>query len=303
MSTGTSRLLDFQDTSSINTKINARHADSETVTFLRDKEADAYGARRRVFSSMGNINVIVYADKKELIVDATNELFKLLLAKPNAVLGFATGGTFEPVYDCVTANYANAGVSFGLATGFNLDEYVRLPEVDEQSYHYYMWHRLYSKIDMLKENIFIPNGNARNLDEEIRNYDKLIAACGWIDLQYLGIGVDGHIGFGEQGTPINSRTFVIDLAESTLKANSRYFVGRTMPTRAITMGIGTILEAKKILMLAMGPTKRPIIDKMKELANADESVEALTLKIPALALMRHKNATVMLDSDAGASFL
>jgi len=250
---------------------------------------------RHTTRMLGKIKIIVYEDEQELIADAANELFNLLRVKPNAVLGLATGGTFEPFYAYVTSHYRDNGVSFREATAFNLDEYVGIPESDEQSYYHYMWANLYSKIDMKRKNVFIPNGNARNLEEEKRNYERMIKERGGIDLQYLGIGRNGHIGFNEPYTPFSSKTHVVGLTESTLEANSKYFVGRNMPTRAITVGIGTIIDARRIILIATGDSKRSIIDRVLKSGETEE--------IPATALMHHRDTTIMLDSKAGASLL
>ena len=242
--------------------------------------------------SIDGIRVKVFDDQKNLMQNAAEPLFSLLRDNPDANIGLATGSTFEGFYAHVAANFEKEGCSFKKAKTVNLDEYVGLEWTDPQSYHKYMLDNFVSKVDIRKENAFIPNGNARDLDAEAVAYDKHIQEIGGIDLQYLGVGVNGHIGFNEPGTPFTSRTHVVQLTPSTQEANSRFFVARDVPVRAITMGIGTILEARKVVVLATGFSKAPIVKRMFE--------EGVIGDIPITALKGHADATLMLDKEAAA---
>lgn len=238
------------------------------------------------------IKVQVYDDAKELISNAAMQLSALLKEKPSATIGLATGGTFVDFYTHVAATHKEDGYSFGAAKSVNLDEYVGLNWEDPQSYHRYMLENFFSKVDIRKENAFVPNGNAEDIHAEAAAYDRRIQDLGGVDLQYLGVGVNGHIGFNEPHTPFDSRTHVVDLTGSTREANSRFFIARDVPKRAITKGIGTILEAKKIIVLAMGSSKAQIIKDMFEVG--------MTTRIPITALKMHPDVTLMLDKDAAA---
>jgi glucosamine-6-phosphate deaminase len=238
----------------------------------------------------GKAEVALYDSTEELMADAAEELFRTLIEKPKAVLALPTGATFEPFYAYVASNYKERGVSFKDAVAFNIDEYVGLPAGDPESYHTYMRKNLYDKVDMRMENALLPDGNARDLDEETRRYENAIMSQGGIDLEYLGIGVNGHIGFNEPGTPFSSRTHVVELAASTQKANSMYFLGRHTPKRAITLGIGTLMEARRVILMATGERKRDIIGRMLK--------SGKTERIPASALADNGNAKILIDSGA-----
>jgi len=214
--------------------------------------------------------------------------------KPDLVLGLATGSTPIGLYQNLIAEYKNNNISFRRVVTFNLDEYVGLDGNDPNSYRYFMDHQLFNHIDIDKNNTFIPNGTAENIEEECKNYEALIKKFGGIDLQILGIGRNGHIGFNEPGSPFNSRTQYIRLAESTRQANSRFFPSLDdVPTHAITMGIGTILEAKEILLLISGKGKQEAVRRLfTEEPNED---------FPASAIKTHPKVFVFVDEDALAS--
>jgi glucosamine-6-phosphate deaminase len=241
----------------------------------------------------GKAKVLLYEDADELVADAAEELFGMLIKKPKAVLALPTGATYEPFYAYVAANYERRRASFREATAFNIDEYVGIPADDPQSYSGYMRRNLYSKIDMQKSNAFLPDGNAKDLGAEAAAYEKRIEGRGGIDLEYLGIGVNGHIGFNEPGTPFGSRTRAVELTESTKDANSKYFKGGRTPSKALTLGIGTMMEARKVILIATGESKQEIIGKML--------LYGKTENIPASALADHENATIMIDSRAAPS--
>jgi len=209
----------------------------------------------------------------------------------NPVLGLATGSTPEGLYQRIIEKYEQKEISFQNAMTFNLDEYVGLAKDDPNSYYHYMNEKLFKHIDIPKEHIHIPNGTADDLEKECNDYEQLILAQNHIDLQLLGLGVNGHIGFNEPGTPFSSRTSVVDLVESTINANARFFDSiDDVPTQAISMGIKTIMESQEIILLASGESKAEAIAK---LINGEVSEE-----FPASILKNHKRVTVIADEAA-----
>jgi glucosamine-6-phosphate deaminase len=249
----------------------------------------------QIRKNLRNSNFIVFDKRNDLLESAAKYLFKLLKSKRNPVIGLATGNTFEPFYHYISSNYKKFGCSFKNATTFNLDEYVGLSETDMNSYHYYMNAHLFSKIDINPSNTFLPDGSSKDLKTEVLSYEKLICENNGIDLQFLGIGTNGHIGFNEPGTNPASITHVVDLSESTITTNSKYFKNKNMPRRAITMGISTILSSKQIVLIATGNSKRNIINKLIS--------GKITQEVPASFLIDHKNTTIMLDKSAGKDLI
>ncbi len=238
------------------------------------------------------IRVLVYKNTSDLFKDAANELFETLRKKPDANIGLATGATFLPFYKYVSSKYKIARASFSKVNTFNLDEYVGLGRNDPNSYFTYMRTNLFSKIDIDQENANVPDGSSKDPKAEASGYERKIARLGGIDLQYLGIGQNGHIGFNEPGTPFGSKTHVVRLCASTIRQNSKYFGNGKMPRSAITMGIKTINSANKIVVIAVGKAKASIVKK------------ALTCKpnkkIPASSLKRNANVTFMLDNKSAS---
>ena len=241
-----------------------------------------------VARKIDGLEVFIYKDAQQVTERAANEMIAALKAAPEPKLGLATGGTFEPIYAAVAELAGKRDCSFSRATTFNLDEYVGLPPEDPQSYHHYMHHHFFSKVDMPTDREFLPDGMQVDPKRAAAEYDDLIGKNGGIDVQFLGLGVNGHIGFNEPKTPFDSRTHVVELTESTLQANSRYFQDRKMPTEAITMGIGTILESRRVVLVATGAAKAPIIRKIFEVEMTEE--------ILATALKGHPNAVILLDA-------
>jgi glucosamine-6-phosphate deaminase len=212
--------------------------------------------------------------------------------KPNLVLGLATGGTPVGTYRELVKMYKNGEVDFSRVITFNLDEYLGLSPDDERSYHYYMYSNFFNHVNVKPENIHIPNGVAEDIDEECRRYDEAIEKAGGIDLQLLGIGVNGHIGFNEPGDELLTATHVTNLAPDTIKANARFFESiDEVPKKAITVGLGTIMKAKKIILLASGREKAKI---MAELLDED----AVSTKVPASFLLLHRDVTIIMDEEA-----
>jgi glucosamine-6-phosphate deaminase len=214
-----------------------------------------------------------------------------LRAKPDLVLGLATGSTMERVYRRLVQMHHSEKLDFSRCRTFNLDEYVGLAPADPNSYRYYMDQHLFKQVNVKPENTHLPIGNAADLDAECRHYEKLIQEAGGIDLQLLGIGKSGHIGFNEPLSALRSRTRVKALTPTTLQQNAQYFGGEDkMPRRAITMGVGTILESRRCLLLATGVSKAEVLAKAVE--------GPITSMISASSLQWHPRCTVVVDDAA-----
>lgn len=221
---------------------------------------------------------------------AADRYVQLLKRKPDAVLGFATGSTPLQLYAELTRRYQAGDVSFQKATTFNLDEYVGLGGGNQQSYRYFMNENLFSKIDIPIENTHVPNG-IDCTKESVTVYDDQINAIGGIDLQLLGIGRNGHIGFNEPGTPFGSITHIVNLSRSTREANARFFASvDDVPKQAVSMGIKTVMNARAILLFAQGEEKAEIV--------RDALYGPVTENVPASVLQLHPDVELYLDFDA-----
>lgn len=217
-----------------------------------------------------------------------------LVDKPRFVLGLATGRTMERVYGKLAVLHRETGLDFSDCTTFNLDEYVGLAVDDPGSYQFYMRRHLFDRVNLNPAKTHVPDGADSDLESVCHRYEAAIAEVGGIDLQLLGIGNDGHIGFNEPLSSFRSRTRVVSLTPATIKQNAGLFATpELMPRRAITMGVGTILDAKRCVMLATGAGKAEIV------AAAVEG--PMTAMVSASALQWHPNCTVILDEDAGAA--
>jgi glucosamine-6-phosphate deaminase len=216
---------------------------------------------------------------------------KELRAHPSSVLGLATGRTMDAVYKRLVQMRRKEHLDFSLCRTFNLDEYVGLAPDDPHSYRYYMNERLFDHVNIDKRNTNLPNGMAEDLEEESRQYEEKMKRCGGIDLQLLGIGAAGHIGFNEPLSALRSRTRVKALSPTTIEQNAGFFgnAGK-VPRRAITMGVGTILECRRCIMLATGAEKAGVIAKAVE--------GPITSMISATALQLHARCTVVVDEEA-----
>jgi len=238
----------------------------------------------------------------ELIIRPDKDAAALLVARivacevranPRTVLGLATGSTMEAVYRHLVGMHRDSKLDFSGVRTFNLDEYVGLAPEDPNSYRHFMNEQLFRHVNIDLRNTHLPNGRATDLGAECRHYEKLIADAGGIDLQLLGIGKSGHIGFNEPLSALKSRTREKALAPATVKQNAPYFGGEDkIPRRAITMGVGTILDARRCLLLATGEAKADII------AQAVEG--PITSMVTASALQLHPKATVIVDEAAAA---
>lgn len=226
----------------------------------------------------------------EYVHDRMVEQLSLL---PASVLGLATGGTPLPVYARLVGSYRAGRVSFKQATTFNLDEYIGLGSDHAASYATYMRHYLFDLVDCPAERRHIPDGLAQDIAAEAAGYDRAIAAAGGMDLLLLGLGRNAHIGFNEPGSDFASRTRAVDLTPSTIAANAQYFgQGVNPPSRAISMGIGTILEARRIIILATGASKAEAVRRVVS--------DTPTTDAPGSALQLAGNVTVVLDPAAAS---
>ena len=230
---------------------------------------------------------IIYAkDYSDLSRKAANIISAQVILKPNSVLGLATGSTPIGAYKQLIEWYNKGDVDFSLTKSINLDEYVGISNDNEQSYRYFMEKNLFSHINIKKENTYVPNGKAGDLQEECKAYDNLIQNIGGIDLQLLGIGHNGHIGFNEPNQAFEKTTHIVELGESTINANARFFDSiEDVPKSAITMGIKSIMQAKKIVLVANGADKKEIINKAL--------YGPVTPVIPASILQLHPDLTVI----------
>lgn len=237
-------------------------------------------------TTVSNIKWIEAVNYDELSKIAANIFKEELQKHPEMILGLATGGTPEGFYKELVEAYKAGEISFEKAQSFNLDEYVGINAANKVSYHYYMDQQLFNHVDMKTDNIHLPEGNTNDLQAAATQYDGKIEAAGGIDIQLLGIGVNGHIGFNEPGTSFALETNVVELTESTREANQIYFNSMDeVPTHAITMGIQTILNAKKVVLLISGASKQEAINRLRS--------GEITEDFPASALHNHSNVTVI----------
>jgi len=239
------------------------------------------------------MEIIVTTDYEEMSDRAAEIVIGEIKAKPNLVLGLATGSTPEGLYARLVKAHREQGLDFSRLTTFNLDEYVGLAPDHEQSYRYFMNRHLFDHINIRKDNTHLPDGLARDLGRYCRRYEQMIREAGGIDLQVLGIGRDGHLGFNEPGTSLASRTQLVALAPETIEDNSRFFRSKDqVPRFAITMGIQSILEARRCLLLASGAGKASALKGCIE--------GPVTSMLTASALQLHPNAVVIADEAAAS---
>lgn len=243
------------------------------------------------------MELVIEKDYEGMSKRAAEIIAKDLREKPNMVLGLATGSTPIGTYKELIRMHRADGLDFSKASSFNLDEYYRIAPSNPQSYHYFMEENFFKDINLPKERIHIPDSMAEDILAFCEEYDNTIMEYGGIDLQILGIGENGHIAFNEPSDKLFLGTHLTGLTSSTIQANSRFFSSiEEVPTKAVTMGIGSIMRAKKILLLANGKKKSKIIKDI--LLN-----NTITTQIPASMLLLHPNVTIILDSEAAHDFL
>lgn len=232
------------------------------------------------------MRLIKVADYAAMSRVAADILAAQVILKPDCVLGLATGSTPVGAYDLLIEKYKAGELDFSKVTTVNLDEYYGLPGTDDQSYRYFMNTHLFDHVNVDKSRTFVPNGLAADPAAECEAYDRRIAELGGTDIQLLGIGDNGHIGFNEPDDAFTGPTHVVDLKESTIQANSRFFEDISqVPTQALTMGMYCIMQAKRVLLVA-GANKKDIIDKAVN--------GPITPQVPASLLQLHPDVTIIL---------
>ncbi|WP_270180559.1 glucosamine-6-phosphate deaminase [Alkalihalobacillus sp. CinArs1] len=237
------------------------------------------------------MRIIKATDYQELSHLAADFFIERVKENPEVTLGLATGGTPRGTYQRMAEDYYKNHTSYSRVSTFNLDEYVGLPADHPNSYHQFMKTHLFNKVDIPAKQRHLPNGVASDITSECLNYERLIEESGGIDVQLLGLGSNGHIGFNEPGTSFHARTHVVELAQSTREANARFFNGiDEVPREAITMGISTIMKSKEILLLVSGEEKA---HALRQLLHGDVGEE-----FPASILTTHQNVTIIADQKA-----
>ena len=237
------------------------------------------------------MKIIRAKDYNDMSRKAANIISAQVILKPDSVLGLATGSSPIGIYEQLIKWYNKGDVDFGGCTTFNLDEYRGLTPDHEQSYHYFVHKNFFDAVNVPAERINLPDGAQLDAERECKRYDAAIKAAGGIDLQLLGMGLNGHIGFNEPGDAFEKETHCVDLTESTIRANSRFFESMDeVPKQAYTMGIGNIMAAKKILLVATGTSKAEAL--------YNSLYGPITPKVPASILQLHPDLTVVADEDA-----
>jgi glucosamine-6-phosphate deaminase len=233
------------------------------------------------------------SDYQDMSRKAANIISAQIILKPDSVLGLATGSTPIGIYRQLIDWYNKGDLDFNEVKTVNLDEYKGLAPVNKQSYHFFMNHNLFQYVNINKENTFLPDGMAQDSELECNRFDHVIEQLGGIDLQLLGLGHNGHIGFNEPGEAFEKGTHCVALTESTIEANSRLFApGEVVPSQAYTMGIQTIMLAKKILLVVSGKDKAEILNKAL--------TGPIVPYVPASILQMHPDLTVVADSEAAS---
>lgn len=230
-------------------------------------------------------------DYKDMSRKAANIISAQVIMKPNCVLGLATGSTPIGTYDQLVEWYNKGDLDFSEVTTVNLDEYKGLPRTNDQSYYYFMHQHLFDRVNIDPERTNVPNGMEPDAEKECGRYEELIRSLGGVDLQLLGLGHNGHIGFNEPGEAFEKETHCVDLTESTIEANKRFFASADdVPKLAYTMGIKTIMQAKKILIVVNGENKADIVERA--------FFGPVTPEVPASILQLHNDVTLVGDEAA-----
>lgn len=237
------------------------------------------------------MKIIKAKDYNDMSRKAANIIAAQVIMKPDCVLGLATGSTPIGTYARLVEQYEQGDLDFSGVTTVNLDEYKGLNRENDQSYYYFMHDHLFSKVNIDLKRTFLPDGMEPDAQKACQDYDRVIAAAGGVDIQLLGLGHNGHIGFNEPGEVFKAQTHCVDLTESTIAANKRFFASEEeVPRQAYTMGIKTIMQAKKILMVVSGADKAGIVK--------DAFFGAITPKVQASVLQLHKDVILVADEAA-----
>lgn len=230
-------------------------------------------------------------DYKDMSRKAANIISAQVIMKPNCVLGLATGSTPIGTYAQLVEWYNKGDLDFSEVTTVNLDEYKGLPRTNDQSYYYFMHQHLFDRVNIDPERTNVPNGMEPDAEKECGRYEELIRSLGGVDLQLLGLGHNGHIGFNEPGEAFEKETHCVDLTESTIEANKRFFASADdVPKQAYTMGIKTIMQAKKILIVVNGENKADIVERA--------FFGPVTPEVPASILQLNNDVTLVGDEAA-----
>ncbi|HCX63335.1 MAG TPA: glucosamine-6-phosphate deaminase [Clostridiales bacterium] len=239
------------------------------------------------------MEVIIKNNYQEVSEAAAEYLLNIVKSKPTAVLGLPTGSSPIGMYKILVSEYKNNNVSFENVKTFNLDEYMGLDRNNDQSYYYFMNENLYSHVNLKPENINIPDGMAKDINQEAIRYENKLKTEGPMDIMFLGIGNNGHIGFNEPDEYFEPFTHEVKLTQDTIEANARFFEKiEDVPTKAITMGVKTISSARKIVLIAAGSAKATAIAKAVN--------GKITTKVPASILQMHDDVTVIIDKEAAS---
>ncbi len=234
------------------------------------------------------MKVMVFDTYEEMSRAAADIMADVIKSKPCGVLGLATGSTPVGMYNCLAQRCADGELDFSNIKSVNLDEYYPISPLNRQSYRYFMNENLFSKVNIKIENTKVPAGDAADPDVECEEYEKYIDSLGGIDIQVLGIGQNGHIGFNEPDSFLYTDTHVTGLTESTMQANARFFSDdEVMPTKALTMGMGSIFKARKIIVMANGEKKRDAVSKLIS--------GKITTDCPVTFLNLHRDVTLICD--------
>lgn len=238
------------------------------------------------------MNIIVVKDYEAMSKKAGEIFVQEIKSKPDIVLGLATGSTPIGMYKELIKAYKKDNLDFSNVRTFNLDEYVGLSKEHPSSYGYFMDNELFNHINIKKENTHLPDGKAENINEYCKKYDDMILDAGGIDIQLLGVGENGHIAFNEPDKTLSVGTSIIGLTENTIEVNSRFFENKEeVPTTAITMGMGSILKTRKIVLLANGIKKAPVIKRLL----TDNRIDTM---FPVSFLLLHPDVTIIVDEAA-----
>lgn len=239
------------------------------------------------------MKIIKAKDYNDLSRKAANIISAQVIMKPTSVLGLATGGSPIGTYRQLIDWYRKGDIDFSEVTTINLDEYRGLDHTNPQSYWYFMQENFFKDVNVPAENIYVPDGSNPDSEAACSEYDGIIARAGGIDLQLLGIGTDGHIGFNEPGTAFELGTHCVDLTESTIEANKRFFEKKEdVPRQAYTMGIKSIMQARKVLLIANGKSKAEIVRRA--------FWGAVTPQVPASILQMHPDFILVVDEEAAS---
>ena len=237
------------------------------------------------------MRIIRTRDYEDMSRKAADIIAAKVILNPNCVLGLATGSTPIGTYARLVKKHKKGDLDFSGVTSVNLDEYKGLTKENDQSYYYFMNDNLFSKVNIDKSRTFLPDGTETDSDKACRDYNQIIADVGGVDLQLLGLGHNGHIGFNEPAAVFEAETHCVDLTESTIQANKRFFASiDDVPRQAYTMGIKTIMMARKILVVVSGADKAAIVKKA--------FFGAITPEVPASVLQLHPDVTIVADEAA-----